>query len=192
MDLLVLLALAFFAGLLVKIVDWLDDERKAPVWTTIPPAVVYGAIIGYLISTAPFSVIFLAALLAQVFARKVDTLAHRIGFIIAAISLIYLGFPSFDMVLLGAFLLLAFLDEIDFVGKLRPLNDWRPFLKIGSLAPAVVGDWSYFAGIISFDVGYLLVAKIIEEPRKKQKGGSAPKLEKAPKTRYRKRGAGTP
>ncbi|MFH0737189.1 MAG: hypothetical protein V1827_00970 [Candidatus Micrarchaeota archaeon] len=189
MDFLVLLALAFFAGLLVKIVDWLDDVRKAPLWVKIPPAMVYGVLIGYLIASAPFSVIFLAALLAQVFARKVDTHAHRIGFVIAALSLIYLGFPSFDLVLLGAFLLLAFLDEIDFVGFLRPLNDLRPFLKIGALAPAVVGNWSYFAGIISFDIGYLLVAKIIEEP---QKSGPAPKPGKAPKARYGKRATRNP
>ena len=186
MNLIILLILAFFAGILVKFVDFLDDERKAPLWVKLPPAIVYGVIIGYLISAAPFSVIFLAALLGQVFARKVDTLAHRIGFAIAAISLITFGFPSSDMVLLVAFLILAFLDEIDFVGRLRVLNDWRPFLKIGSLAPAVIGDWSYFAGIISFDAGYLIIARLIESPLKKGGGAAlAPKARKGPKKRSR-------
>ena len=149
--------IAFIAGLFVKIVDWLDDDRKSSHPIKYFLGIGYGLMLGYRIAFAPFAALFLAALLAQVFARKVDTLAHKIGFTMAALSLIFFGFPAVEMVLVIGFLFLAFLDEVDFVGKLRPLNNWRPFLKLGALAPAVVGDWSYFIGIMVFDIGYHLV-----------------------------------
>lgn len=146
--------IAFIAGLFVKAVDWLDDDWKSKHPAKYLLAIAYGFMLGYLIAFAPFAALFLAALLAQVFARKVDTLAHRLGFVVAALSLVYFGFPFLDIALVTGFLFLAFLDEVDFVGKLRPLNNWRPFLKLGALAPAVVGDWSFFIGIMLFDVGY--------------------------------------
>ncbi|MEW6749299.1 MAG: hypothetical protein AB1295_06350 [Candidatus Micrarchaeota archaeon] len=164
--------LAFVAGLFVKIVDWLDDDLKSKHPIKYALAIAYGILLGYLIAMAPFAALFLAALIAQVFARKVDTLAHRLGFTLAALSLIYFGFPSLDLALVTAFLFLAFLDEIDFVGKLRPLNDWRPFLKLGALAPAIIGNWSYFAGIISFDVGYHIVGWAGERFAKKPKAAT--------------------
>jgi len=149
--------LAFIAGLFVKAVDWLDDDRKSKHPVKYALAIVYGLLLGYLIAFAPFAALFLAALIAQVFARKVDTLAHRIGFTVAALSLVYFGFPLVDLVLVVGFLCLAFLDEVDFVGKLRPLNDWRPFLKVGAVIPGLLGDWAYFIGIMFFDAGYHIV-----------------------------------
>ena len=160
--------IAFIAGLFVKTVDWLDDDAKSKHPVKYLLAVAYGFMLGYLIALAPFAALFLAALIAQVFARKVDTLAHKLGFIVAALSLVYFGFPALNLVLVIGFLFLAFLDEIDFVGKLRPLNNWRPFLKLGALAPAVFGDWSFFIGIMLFDIGYHTVDWIGKGlPRKK-------------------------
>ena len=83
--------------------------------------------------------------------------SRRWIFAMMVFSLIYFGFPLVDLVLVTGFLFLAFLDEVDFVGKLRPLNSWRPFLKVGSLAPVIVGQWAYFIGIMFFDAGYHVV-----------------------------------
>jgi len=149
-----LLLLALIAGFLVKLVDWLDDDAKSRHPVKFLFALIYGAIIGYLISVASFGMLFLAALVGQVFARKVDTLAHRVGFLVAALSMLCLGIPVFDALPFVVFLVAAFLDEADYVGKLRPLNDWRPFLKLTPLLFVVVGRWDYFAGIIAFDIGY--------------------------------------
>jgi len=153
--------IAIISGALVKTVDWLDDTKKSKSPVKYLLGALYGLLIGYLIGRASFSLIFLAALAAQVFARKVDTTAHKIGFLVAAISLLWFSFPTIDGGLFILFLALAFLDEIDYIGKLRPINEYRPFLKLGALLPGIMfGRWDYFFGIIIFDIGYELVATL--------------------------------
>lgn len=156
MELLGYVLLAFFAGLIVKAVDWLEDDRKSSHPVKYLLAAVYGLIIGYIIGTATFSVLFLAALLAQVFARKIDTRSHELGFLVAVLSLFFFGIPSIDFTLLAVFLVLAFLDEADFIGPLRPLVEYRPFLPLGALFFALGGRVDFFLGIIAFDIGYRL------------------------------------
>jgi len=78
---IIYLVVALVAGFLVKIVDWLDDERKSKHPVKYFFAILYGLLVGYIIGAAPFSGIFIAALIAQVFARKVDTTAHELGFL---------------------------------------------------------------------------------------------------------------
>ncbi|HSB46479.1 MAG TPA: hypothetical protein VLD37_00580 [Candidatus Bilamarchaeum sp.] len=148
--------LAFVSGVLVKAVDWLDDDAKSRHPVKYALAASYGLFVGLIIGTASFGIIFLSALMAQVFSRKIDTTAHRIGFVVSILSLLYFGFGAIDIPLFSLFLLLAFLDEIDYVGPLRPLTDYRPFLKIGSLAMVMFGRLDYFGGIILFDIGYVL------------------------------------
>ena len=80
LDLFLALVLAFFAGIAVKAVDWIDDEQKGKYIIKWPLAIIYWGLIGLLISQASFSTIFLAALFAQVFARKIDTHTHVLGF----------------------------------------------------------------------------------------------------------------
>lgn len=152
------LVIAFVAGFLVKVVDWLDDERKSKHPVKFAIAILYGLLIGYIIGTASFSGIFFAALVAQVFARKIDTEAHEIGFLTSLVTLFFFQIPGIDFLLFAYFLALAFLDEVDFIGKLRPLTKYRPFLKVGSLAPLLIGRWDFFVGIIVFDIGYEIFA----------------------------------
>jgi hypothetical protein len=157
MDLVIGALIAFLAGFLVKAVDWMDDERKTSLAFKLPLSLCYGVLIGYLIGNAAFSVLFLAALIAQVFARKIDTTAHRAGFVIAILSLFFFGFPGIDIPFFAFFLILAFLDEADLLGKLHPLTEYRAFLKLGSLAIGLLTmRWEYFIGIMAFDIGYML------------------------------------
>lgn len=146
--------LALLAGTAVKAVDWLEDDIKSRSFARYALAVVYGTLIGYVISTSSFGVIFLAALVGQVFARKVDTVSHRVGLFVAAASLLWLGFPPLDIGLFAIFVFLAFMDEMDYIGRLRFLEDWRLFLKLGALVPAIAGVWDYFIGVMAFDIGY--------------------------------------
>jgi len=159
--------LALVAGILVKVVDWLDDDRKSKGPVKYALAIVYGAIIGYLISVAPFSALFLAAVVAQVFARKIDTVAHQLGVLASAIAIAFFGFPALDVPLFAFFLVFAFLDEADYIGRMRPLVEYRPFLKIAALAPAVWRRWDYFAAIIAFDVGYE-VYRLLKKDKKRR------------------------
>lgn len=169
--------IAFIAGFLVKCVDWLDDDRKSKHPIKYAIAIIYGILIGYVIGASTFSVLFLAALVAQVFATKVDTTAHRMGFIVAVVALLFFGFPPIDAALFAFFLVLAFLDDADYIGWLRPLAEYRPFLKVGAFVMLATGRWDYFVGIMLFDIGYLLFPVL------------APKIKTAapkPRTRNRK------
>ncbi|VVC01144.1 Uncharacterised protein [uncultured archaeon] len=173
--------ISFVSGVLVKWVDWIDDEQGGKHLIKYPLAIAYGLLIGYLVSVAPFSEIFIAALVAQVFARKVDTMAHDIGFISAAIAIAFFGVPQISLVLFFYFLVLAFLDEQEFVGSLGFISDYRPFLKLGSLLPLAFGRWEYAAGIWSFDIGYLLLQEIMKrttKPEAKPKKAEARPKEK--------------
>jgi hypothetical protein len=156
LDLITALVLAFFAGIAVKTVDWIDDERKGKYSIKWPLAIIYGGLIGFLISQASFSTIFLAALFAQVFARKIDTHTHVLGFGFAVLSLVYLGFPSLDISLFGFFILLAFMDEARYFGRLKGIIEYRPFLKLGALLMVLFGRIDYFLGIMVFDIAYML------------------------------------
>jgi len=152
--------IALIAGFCVKIVDWVDDDKKGKNPIKWPLAILYGLLIGYLISTASFSVLFLAAVVAQVFARKIDTRAHILGVAVTAISMLYFGLAPIPYNFFAYFLILAFLDEADFIGKLRPLEKYRIVLKVGALLMVLVGRWDFFAGIIAFDIGYELFNQV--------------------------------
>jgi len=156
LDLITALALAFLAGFVVKVVDWIDDERGGRHLSKWLLAMIYGVMLGFLISRASFSTIFLGALFAQVFAGKIDTHAHVLGFVVAAISLFAFGFPDVDTTLFLFFAMLAFIDEVEFGGWLGWLTKHRMFLKVGSLAALFMGRYDYFLGIMAFDLGYTL------------------------------------
>lgn len=173
---------ALFAGALVKAVDWLDDDKKSRHPVKFLLAVFYGIVIGFVIGTASFGLIFLSALIAQVLARKVDTMAHIVGLVFAVISLPFFGIPYIDLPILAYFLVLAFLDEGEYIGKLKFLSDYRPFLKVGALPFAFIGRWDYFIGILIFDFGYELARNILKT------SSGAPEQQKAP-ARKRKRGS---
>lgn len=147
--------IAFLSGITVKAVDWIDDEEKGRGILKYPLAILYGLMIGYLISQASFSMLFLAALFAQIFARKIDTHTHAIGFAIAVFTMLFLGFPAFNMMFFAFFLLLAYLDELEGVGRYKRIHEYRPFLKIGSLAFVFIGRIDFFAAIVLFDLGYI-------------------------------------
>ncbi len=152
--------LAFLAGFIVKAVDWLDDDRKTSHPSKYALAATYGLAIGYIIGTSTFSTLFLAALVAQVFARKIDTIAHQLGFLVAAVSLLGFGFPSLELPVFVFFVALAFLDELELVGALKPLTDYRLFLKLGALAMVAFGRWDYLLAILLFDGAYMLFGSL--------------------------------
>jgi hypothetical protein len=155
--------IAFISGILVKSVDWLEDDKKSKNPVKFLLALIYGILIGYIIGNTSFSMIFLAALVAQVLARKIDTSAHRLGFATALVVALFFEIPTIIPLFFGYFLVLAFLDEVDFVGKLRWLETYRPILPIGALPLVFFGMPEYFFGILVFDIGYLIFAYFIKK-----------------------------
>ncbi len=170
-----MLALVFCAGLTVKAVDWIDDERKGKNQLKWPLAVLYGALVGYLVSQSLVAMLLLGALFAQVFARKIDTHTHVLGFAIAMFLPFALGFPQFEPLLFVFFALLAFIDEMEFVGRLGWATEHRVFLILGSALVVPFVGFSYLVAILAFDIGYLLfwwVAKrlVTDKPAAKRRG----------------------
>jgi len=152
--------LAFIAGFFVKWVDWIEDDRKGRGLLKFPLAIIYGVLIGYLISQASFSELFLGALIAQVFARKIDNIGHVTGFIASMAALVYFGLPSIGIEFMLFFLVLAFLDEQEWPGRLRMLSEWRLFLKTGAIALILIGRYDYAIAILVFDAGYMLFTEL--------------------------------
>ena len=148
--------LTIIAGFFVKWVDWIEDDKKGKGWLKFPIAIIYGVIIGYLISQAAFSELFLGALIAQVFARKIDNIAHVTGFLASIAAMLYFGLPVIAFSFLFYFLILAFLDEQKYAGRFEMITKWRLFLKVGAIAVIILGRYDYAIAILLFDGGYML------------------------------------
>jgi hypothetical protein len=163
--------LAFISGFLVKAVDWIEDDLKKPLKMRWLFAIMAGVFIGYIISASTFASIFLAALFAQVFARKVDKASHAATVLAAAVVFIFLGVnPAFDAVYFLIFLIPAFLDELEFTGKWAFITEYRLFLGVvAALFGIFIGRWDFLMGILGFDIGYLGF-KIVGESVTKNKG----------------------
>jgi len=151
--------LSFISGALVKSVDWIEDDLRGPSplrsmrWEL---AIIAGAIIGYLIATADFANIFLAALFAQIFARKVDKDTHMVTFFMAIAIPFVMGTPYFEPIVFAMFVIPAFMDELEFPGKYSVITEYRLFLNAaGIIYGLMFGFWGYFFGIFCFDVGYI-------------------------------------
>jgi len=162
-------AIAFVAGLLVKFVDWIEDEKGGKQQIKYPLALIYGAAIGYLISAPAISELFLGALLAQIFARKIDTLAHMVGFLVAIVVAGTIGLPTQNLSFLFLFFALAVLDELP--GWRAPgLGDYRLALPMGALiAGLIFARWEYLAGIALFDLGYVSFKKVVGWQKRKRR-----------------------
>jgi hypothetical protein len=170
--------LAFISGFFVKWVDWIEDDRKGKGLLKFPLAVLYGILIGYLISQATFSELFLGALIAQVFARKIDNISHVTGFFASVAALLYFGLPAVNPEFFVYFLILAFLDEQKYPGRYELLSRWRMFLKTGAVMTILLGRYDFAIAILLFDAGYMLFSEVrkiffpeiaIPKPEKKRK-----------------------
>lgn len=162
--------LALLCGISVKIVDYLDDDLKSKNPIKFVLAIIYGILLGYLIGNSSFSLVFLAALIAQALARKIDTRAHQLGFLVAVLSLLVFSFPTLDWSLFVLFVVAAFLDEIEFVGALNVFTRYRLFLIIATvISTAVTSKIDYLIAIVLFDLGYVGINSILSKKYKNKK-----------------------
>ena len=152
--------LAFISGFLVKWVDWIEDDRKGDGYLKFILAVAYGLIIGYLISQASFAELFLGAIIAQIFARKIDNISHAVGFVATIAAMVYFGLHTMDLTFIIYFFVLAFLDEQEYLGSYRRITEWRLFTKVGAVALILIGRFDYAIAILLFDSGYILFTEL--------------------------------
>ena len=182
---IILLIASFFTGLAAKLVDLMEDNGlKLFKLDKFVFAVIYGLLIGYVISNynvvAP---LWIGAVFALILAKKIDNLAHFIGLISSLIFVALWGLGKINILLLAIFLVAAFLDEIlsDFAeGKpllknkllkfkitvsknIKRILKLRPLLEIIALiASIIIWDFSLFLAILFFDIGYLAAIKSIK------------------------------
>lgn len=152
--------LAFVSGFLVKWVDWIEDDRKGEGYLKFILAIAYGLIIGYLISQTSFTELFVGAAIAQIFARKIDNISHAVGIVATIAAVLFFGVPVLHLSFLFYFVILAFLDEQEYIGRYRRITEWRLFTKVGAVLLIFIGRYDYAIAILLFDGGYVLFTEL--------------------------------
>jgi hypothetical protein len=180
-----LLAISFLTGASIKVVDLIEDDKlRLFKHDRFVFAVIYGLLIGYVISSyevvAP---LWIGAIFAMVLAKKIDTKAHILGVLCALGFVAFYGLGKVNTGLLVVFTIAAFFDEI-----LSDLAEGRPLLKNPMLkklsrasissgikrvlglrllldvaafvVSVAIGDFSPFMAIVAFDTGYNLTKKV--------------------------------
>ena len=174
-ELILLLVVSFFTGIFTKLVDLIEDNGlRLFKFDKFIFAVIYGLLIGYVISNynvvAP---LWIGTIFALILTKKIDTKAHVIALISALIFVTFFGLGKINIIFLIIFLIAAFLDEIlsDFVERsslkiklnknIKKILELRPLLEISALIISIIiWDFSLFLAILSFDGGYILISKI--------------------------------
>lgn len=168
-----ILAAAFATGIVVKLVDEIEDgkdkTRKKSGGAAALLGIFYGFLMAYvMIKSALVANLWMAAVLANVLAGKIDAAGHRLGVFSMLLILSITGFPKFEAGLLAFFALAAFSDEfLEGLAEKRKIRgriaskmaQLRAVLEISALAASIyLNQWMLFASILLFDTGYVLAS----------------------------------
>jgi len=116
---------------------------------------------GYILAFSPAAILFVGIIGAQVLMGKIDKPVHGLAVVLAAAVPFFMGMGWENTALLLPFFVVAALDEVEFAGILKPMRDYRLWLKGTTLAVgAISGVWSYFVILMAFDLAYLTVSKL--------------------------------
>lgn len=152
---------AIVAGGAIKHVDYIEDQKRGKGVLKWPLGILAGLCIGYILAFSPAAILFVGIIAAQVLMGKIDKPVHGLAVVLAAAMPFFLGMGWANAELLLPFFVVAALDEVEFAGVLKPMRDYRVWLKGTTLAVgAISGAWSYFIVLMAFDLAYLLVSKL--------------------------------
>ena len=129
---------AILAGAGIKTVDYIEDELKGKNIWKWPLAIIAGVCMGAVLSLSTVATLFLAIIAAQVFMGKVDNPAHGLAVGVAVAVPIVMGMQLNGIELFLPFYFVAALDEVEFAGFLKPMWDYRLWLKGAALAVGIV------------------------------------------------------
>lgn len=166
-----ILAAAFMTGILVKLVDDIEDKKLKIKNVSVFLGMFYGFLTGYVIIKSPIAAnLWMAAVLANIAAGKIDATGHRFGIFAMLSTLVLIGFPQFNFYFILLFLIAAYFDEhLKNMSdsrkirnkKLSKLASYRLLLEMSAFAVSVyTGQWILFASILFFDLGYALIGKL--------------------------------
>ncbi|MFH0889923.1 MAG: hypothetical protein V1836_02140 [Candidatus Aenigmatarchaeota archaeon] len=168
-----IIAAAFATGILVKFVDDIHDKpMKRFKNVEMFFGFSYGLLLSYVaLKSADVANLWIAVVLANFLAGKLDSPGHRIGAFSMFAILFILGFPMLQPALFLIFLAAAYADEFfsDLADAKKIKNKTiakiilcRPFLEVAAfVAAAITATWIIFASIIAFDLGYVATKKLI-------------------------------
>ncbi len=149
---------AAFSGLIVKLVDYIEDDMKWNSPAKYLLALFYGLLIGYTISFSTFSTLWLAVIFAQLVTGKIDNNSHILGFVTSIAFPAVFGIGEFNIFDFFIFFAFAALDEANPFSW--PGANLRLSLKLVTLFFVLLGRWDYFIAIMSFDLAYLLIGHV--------------------------------
>ncbi len=169
--------IAFLAGLATKFTDNLVDEpflfnEKIK----YASALAYGILGGYLISfSSEFATLFLGVVASVFLAGKIDSGAHQLALVAMIATIAFFGLPAIVFPFFLSLLLFGFLDELlnnfadkrtksglELPGPIQRFARGRFGLEIAALGLSIAtGNWIYFLGLISFDIGYNAVERLL-------------------------------
>jgi hypothetical protein len=151
---------AIIAGGAIKHVDYLEDQKKGEGLVKWPLGILAGLCMGYILAFSPAAILFVGIIAAQVLMGKIDRPVHGLAVMLAAAVPFLLGMEWATAELLLPFFVIAALDEVELAGILKPIRDYRLWLKGAAVAVgAISGVWSYFVVLMAFDLAYLAVSK---------------------------------
>ncbi len=154
---------AIIAGGAIKHVDSLEDKKAGKGWIKWPLGIIAGLAMGYILAFSEASILFIGIIAAQVLMGKIDKPVHGLSVVIAASFPFIFGIDWTGVQLLLPFFIIASIDEIEFQGILKPMREYRLWLKGATFAiGAYSGLWIFFITLMSFDLAYLGVSKLFD------------------------------
>jgi hypothetical protein len=158
---------AAVAGGAIKHVDFLEDVRKGKGIEKWPLGILAGLAMGYVLAFSPAAILFVGIIAAQVLMGKIDKPVHGLAVVLAAAVPFLFGMEVGGIGLLLPFFAVAALDEVEFTGALKPMGEYRLWLKGTTLAVGIAsGAWAYFVVLMAFDLAYLGVSLLGDGGRK--------------------------
>lgn len=168
-----ILLITFITGFLVKLTDLIEEHgMKLSFWVSRLSGIIYGFLIAYIISiSSDLAALWIAVPLSAIITKKVDSLGHYLGILSLIISAFFLGVAEINFLFLGIFFVVSSGEElinnlIVDAGKIKnklfnQFMQLRPLLEIAALIVAVLtSKWIIWLGLLSFDLGYILIDKI--------------------------------
>lgn len=170
---MILFVVAFLTGFLTKFTDFIVDSKlKTIKYLEFFTGFIYGFLIAWVIVNYPvIAPLWFGTVLAMIFTKKIDCLAHYFGIGTMLLFLVVWGIPAVNTIYLLIFSIAALLDEIgnDLIykrkvkGILKIFFDLRLTLELTTfIVSSITGLWILWLALLSFDLGYILTNKIFK------------------------------
>ncbi len=170
---IILIFLAFLTGITVKYADNIEDLKKEkPKWLKISLGALYGVLLFLVVYLYPFMApLWAGTVIGMLIYGRIDALSHYTGAaVFLSLFLIFIGFQSNNLYLLGLFALVNIGEEYinDLLDngriknkKLAKIISLRPLLEITTfIIAAVTGIWMMWFALLSFDIGYISIKRL--------------------------------